>query len=273
LAATFATSCVGAPGKGPAAPVRAAAARCPAGTALVWQGEFDGAAWLSSWDPHARFDFGEANTQVLADARFGSILRVHYPAKSSSSSYAAEGHPLGGAQFRARLPGDATKDVVALSYWVRFDPAFSWVRGGKLPGLCGGTCPSGGARVTGHDGWSVRTMWRPSGAGEVYAYILPAQEYGTELGLGAWSFIPGQWHRLTVELMLNHGDLADGSVRVWVDEDPTGKATFEEGGLTFRRDSTGATVLFFSTFFGGHDASWATPVDTFADFAGFTACR
>jgi hypothetical protein len=186
---------------------------------------------------------------------------------------------------------------------MRFDPAFPWVRGGKLPGICGGTCPSGGARVTGRDGWSVRTMWRPRGAGEVYAYILPPQEYGTELGLGAWSFLPGQWHRLTLELILNHAEMADGpvggrsagdglgggrsagdglvsgrsaadgSVRVWVDEPPAGAPTFEAGGLTFRGDATGATTLFFSTFFGGHDASWATPIDTFADFAGFAACR
>jgi hypothetical protein len=116
-------------------------------------------------------------------------------------------------------------------------------------------------------------MWRPRGAGEVYAYILPRQEYGTELGLGAWSFRPGQWHRLTLELVLNHAEMADGAVRVWVDVAPAGAPTFEVGGLTFRSDATGATTLFFSTFFGGHDASWATPIDTFADFAGFAACR
>jgi len=27
--------------------------------------------------------------------------------------------------------------------------------------------------------------------------------------------------------------------------------------------------LFFSTFFGGGDASWATPRDQYADLAGF----
>jgi hypothetical protein len=29
----------------------------------------------------------------------------------------------------------------------------------------------------------------------------------------------------------------------------------------------------FDTLFGGHDETWATPVDTFADFAGFVVCR
>jgi hypothetical protein len=33
------------------------------------------------------------------------------------------------------------------------------------------------------------------------------------------------------------------------------------------------TAVFFSTFFGGHEASWATPVDTFIDFADFVVCE
>jgi hypothetical protein len=31
--------------------------------------------------------------------------------------------------------------------------------------------------------------------------------------------------------------------------------------------------LFFSTFFGGSDTTWATPVDQAADFANFTVSR
>jgi len=41
-------------------------------------------------------------------------------------------------------------------------------------------------------------------------------------------------------------------------------------GLTFRTVPTlRIEGLFFSTFFGGGDASWATPRDQYADFAGF----
>ena len=32
-------------------------------------------------------------------------------------------------------------------------------------------------------------------------------------------------------------------------------------------------LVVFSTFFGGHAGTWATPADTFADFADFVACR
>jgi hypothetical protein len=247
---------------------------CPAGRRAVWRGRFDDAKWLATWDPAARFDYGEANAEVVSDAQVGrTVLRVHYPAGSSSSSYAREGHPLGGLEFKASLPGTGTAPSIFLSYWVKFDPSFQWVRGGKLPGLCGGRCPSGGAMVTGEGGWSLRTMWRPGGAGEAYAYILPAREYGRDLGLGSWTFTTGAWHRIAEELTLNSGEKDDGIVRVWYDAAPTSAPTFEATGLAFRRDATGATTLFFSTFFGGHDASRATPVDTFVDFAEFVVCR
>ena len=55
-------------------------------------------------------------------------------------------------------------------------------------------------------------------------------------------------------------------VRVWLDDQPV----LRQEHLTFR---TVAALqiegVFFSTFFGGNDASWASPVDTHADFADF----
>ena len=49
-----------------------------------------------------------------------------------------------------------------------------------------------------------------------------------------------------------------------------GALVFEQTGLTFQSTS-GLRIegLFFSTFFGGDDASWATPRDQYAGFAGF----
>jgi len=246
---------------------------CPSSRAVVWRGGFDAPGWLSVWDADSKFVFGEGNVEVVADSRFGKVLRVHYPAGSSSSTFAREGHPLGGAEFKARLPGGSESQSIFVSYWLRFAPGFPWVRGGKLPGVCGGACPTGGALVTGYDGWSVRIMWRRGGAGEQYAYILPPQAYGTQLGLGSWTFTPGAWHRIAEELILNVDGRPNGGSRVWYDTDPSAAPTFEATGLTFRRDATPASTLLFSTFFGGHDASWATPIDTYVDFAAFVVCR
>jgi hypothetical protein len=245
---------------------------CPAGRKLVWHGELSTADWLHAWDPDAKIAHGSANASVIADPRFGRALRVRYPAGSSSSSYARKGHPEGGLELMAKLPGQGL-DRALFSYWLKFDDRFDWVRGGKLPGVCGGTCPSGGADVTGVGGWSMRYMWRPGGDGEQYAYVVPPRAYGTELGLGAWTFTKGGWHRITEEIVLNTNGSANGISRVWYDADPAGPPTFEEKNMTFRLDSTPVTTLFFSTFFGGHDASWATPVDTFVDFADLVVCE
>ena len=168
---------------------------CPSNRKVIWRGDLASAhslrEWLQGWDPNAKVESGEQNAEIVDDPRFGRALRVHYPAGSSSASYAREGHPTGGIEFHGQLPGSAHEGLF-LSYWLRFDPQFPWVRGGKLPGLCGGTCPSGGADVTGIGGWSMRYMWRTGGAGEQYAYVLPARAYGTELDLSSWSFRTGR---------------------------------------------------------------------------------
>jgi hypothetical protein len=248
---------------------------CPTGLDPVWRGRFDDAGWLSGWDPAGHIAYGAENAHVADDPRFGGVLRVAYPAGSASHSFARQGHPEGGLEFKARLPdaGHAGRSTASVSYWVRFSPNFQWIRGGKLPGLCGGSCPSGGADVTGRGGWSMRMMWRAGGAGEQYAYILPAREYGTELGLGAWRFTTGSWHRIVQEVVLNAPGRSGGVTRVWYDTDPADPPTFEARDITFRLDGTPADTLFFSTFFGGHDDRWATPVDVFAEFADFIVCR
>ena len=58
----------------------------------------------------------------------------------------------------------------------------------------------------------------------------------------------------------------DGTVEVWIDETPV----LGVAGLHFR-DTPELKVdgLLFSTFFGGGDESWVTPVDTDVEFAAF----
>lgn len=51
--------------------------------------------------------------------------------------------------------------LVVYNCRMRFGPNFDWVRGGKLPGLCGARCHTGCKEVSGLDGFSSRQMWRP----------------------------------------------------------------------------------------------------------------
>jgi len=216
---------------------------------------------LEFWD-HGSFGVDRAQLIENADAPGGVLLRAFYPAGSASRR--AEGED-GGMQVYMRLPDDPV-DELYLQYHVRFQPDFDFVKGGKLPGLYGGTVTGGQRIPDGTDGLSTRYMWRPGGDGEVYAYLPTSQMHGTSLGRGCWVFTPGRWTAIQQRVRLNSPDKADGEVTVWQD----GRTVLNQTGLTFR--TTGELKidgLFFSTFFGGGDTSWASPVDQYADFAAF----
>jgi hypothetical protein len=56
-------------------------------------------------------------------------------------------------------------------------------------------------------------------------------------------------------------------VTVWLD----GDQVFDRSGVVFRTlPGLHIDGLFFSTFFGGGDPSWASPHDQYADFADFS---
>lgn len=196
------------------------------------------------------------------DAPGGALLRAFYPAGSASRG--TDG-PGGGLQAYLDLPNPV--DVLELAYQVRFPADFDFVKGGKLPGLYGGTVTSGQKIPDGTDGFSTRFMWRADGEGEVYAYLPTSQEHGTSLGRGCWSFPPGEWTTIQQRVQLNDPDESDGRISVWQDD----RLVLDRGGLQFRTtDELRIDGLFFSTFFGGDDESWASPDDQHADFAEFT---
>jgi hypothetical protein len=63
---------------------------------------------------------------------------------------------------------------------------------------------------------------------------------------------------------LNAPQASDGVIEVWLD----GRKVYTAGGLRFRTtDRLKIDGVFFSTFFGGGDRTWATPRDQYADFA------
>ena len=201
---------------------------------------------------------------VVEDAERGRVLRVHYPA----GRVGPEG---GGAEFRVRLPGD---DDLRCAYWVRFGEGFDFVRGGKLPGLAGGTAPTGGARATGTNGFSARMMWRAGGAVVQYLYS-PEQTgvWGDDLpydvpgaGGARRRFRAGRWHHVKHRVRLNTPGERDGVVQGWFD----GELALDRRGLRFR-DADTFTIdwLFFSTFFGGNEPDWAPTRDEHVDFDGF----
>ena len=202
---------------------------------------------------------GSGRVAVVNDAERGQVLRVRYPV-------GIVGPRGGGAEFRVRLPGGS--DDLHCAYWVRFGEGFDFVRGGKLPGLAGGAAPTGGARATGINGFSARLMWRAGGAVVQYLYH-PEQAgvWGDDLPYaGQCHFRAGRWHYVEHRVRLNAPGQRDGLVQGWFD----GELALDRRELRFR-DAATFTIdqLFFSTFFGGNEASWAPTKDEHVDFDGF----
>ncbi|CAL1707560.1 unnamed protein product [Somion occarium] len=174
----------------------------------------------------------------------GPVLQVTYPAGTFSSS-------TGGAQLYSlwNTSDGSQFHSVLLTYEVAFDTNFQFVKGGKLPGLRGGPEPdgcSGGSAANGSNCFSTRLMWRKEGEGEVYTYIPTPNDicdnsdfhcnsdgFGTSIKRGAFSFVPGQWNRITMLVRLNEPtDIANGQVSMWYNN----VDAIDEESLVYRRD-------------------------------------
>ena len=187
-----------------------------------------------------------------------TFLRVSYPS-------GAVGTSAGGCQFK--VPLDASYDELHVSYRVRFGEGFDFVKGGKLPGLCGGECNTGGEVPTGSDGWSARLMWRSDGDVTQYVYH-PAQsgEWGDDFYWdqgGQRSFQPGSWHTVQTRIVMNTPGEEDGVVQSWFD----GELALDRAQIRYRDvDTFSIDTLYFSTFFGGSGSTWAPTADETVDF-------
>ena len=196
-------------------------------------------------------------------AGHGRALEVLYPR-------GGVGPRQTGGQWLAALP---PRDTYELEYRVRFGAGFDWRRGGKLPGLAGGTVPVGGHFDP--DGFSSRYMWREHGGLVVYLYWAgqpsaaraKGRQYGVDLDCGV-RLERERDYRLRQRVTLNTPGRADGVLEVWVDGRPVLKRT----DLLFR-DRPGKKWqidrFFFSTFHGGNDPTWAPERDSVAEFDDF----
>jgi hypothetical protein len=184
-----------------------------------------------------------------------------------------------------------TAKEATLGYSVMFDEDFEFQKGGKLPGLYGGdsdevafSC-SGGRRDT--RCWSARFMWRTAGAGEFYTYLpssgqfaTPNQAlcnvkpfstcnptYGASVGRGAFTFQKGVWNQISQRVLLNDAGQANGELELFFN----GQSVINVGGLMLRSDDVGKIRgIVMQTFFGGNEASFASPKDQNAYFSDFS---
>ncbi len=237
---------------------------------ILFFGGFESNPWTSVWG----MDWGPepaSNAELILSPKAfdGRSLRVKY----LKDTYG----PEGGLQYLTEFSklSIEPQEALYLRYYVRFEPGFDFVRGGKLPGLAGANANTGGHKSNGTDGWSARMMWRPDGKIVQYVYH-PDQpnDYGEDF---AWNyggcpryFKPGQWYCVETYVQMNRPGKKDGIVRSWLN----GDKALEVTNLRFR-DIPGIKIdkMYFSTFFGGADPSWAPSKEVRADFDNFVIAK
>lgn len=167
----------------------------------------------------------------------------------------------GGVQWRMNF--GRSFDELYLQYKIMFERGFNFVKGGKLPGLSGGSNPGGGADSS--KGFSARIMWRENGQIEQYVYH-PGREgnWGRDLffhnlsskNLELMKFKPGVWHTVKTKIKIKNefSWKNEGYIVSWLD----GKlAIFQAVKLKEWEEKYGIDNLNFCTFFGGNTPEWA----------------
>lgn len=218
-------------------------------------------------------DEGRVSITDNEDAYGNKSLVVMYPEGESNQ---------GKSQWQLDLGG--SYEELFLSYRLRFDDGFDFVRGGKLPGLCGGACNTGGNQPNGTDGWSARMMWRTNGSSgsqtsgdtaNIVQYTYhPDQptQFGDDMrwddgSPAEWKeFESDRWYHLQHRIVMNTPGMQDGIIQAWLD----GELVLDRQDIRFRDTSAFAIdTMYFSTFFGGSSTIWEATKDEFAYYDDF----
>ncbi len=202
------------------------------------------------------------------------VLRVEFPK-------GGVGPKEGGGSDKLKL--EKSYDELYLQYNVFFPKGFNFVRGGKLPGLSGGTSPGGGSKDI--NGFSARVMWRVNNFHDKHkiknpykAYLCqyiyyPTKDKNRNWGLDLnWTnqktkskiyIVPGKWHKIKIRIKLN---LGNDIIESWFDGKKvlSKKITLRNKGQIF-----GIENLFFSSFFGGNTESWGPKKTEYIYFDDF----
>nr|KAG5688846.1 hypothetical protein BaRGS_004523 [Batillaria attramentaria] len=140
-------------------------------------------------------------------------------------------HSHRGAQFYGRPTHP--RNSMTLSYDLFFSPGFDFVKG--VSGFCN----------------------------EQDIHCNAA--YGNSIGRGSWRFKAGVWQNVAQRVELNTPGQTNGKLKVWYN----GHLVLERNDINFRNKDLQLEGIFFSTFFGGSDPSWAPTADCYTYYKNF----
>jgi hypothetical protein len=241
---------------------------------------------IQEWSPSTvltwhicQYLYGSEFTSSVTDLNWGPTLEVKYPKGSANPT----GSILGGIHFYAQ-PSVFPTNEICFSYQIKFDANFTWVKGGKLPGLwMGDTGANGGNHLS--EGSSFRVMWRANGSAEAYLYAPPqlpsysqlpgfqtnnAGSYGDSVWRSEFEFDVDTWTPVRMYAKLNTFDPInsnannDGIVQLQI-----GNQTRIYSEMKWIEFPNLISGLMMQSFFGGDSHTWSTPHDTWISMTDF----
>ncbi|KAI9549576.1 hypothetical protein GHT06_003762 [Daphnia sinensis] len=240
--------------------------QCPAGSGLIFYRKFD----LVTDGPYTpqklRMDIPNI---TMATGRQSNLfaqngaLRTKLPRGCVGTNQCS---------YQWKVGIDHTLEAV-FSYSIKFETGFDFVKGGKLAGLCGKTCPTGGRDAS--NGFSARNMWRANGRLVSYLYYhTKSDSFGNDIEwknstTGEPITLPvGEWINLYFWVRLNSIGKNDGLLLGYYNGELAVNQT-----INWRRsDDVYIDSFYFSNFYGGKGKSWAPESDMYIDFNDMQVC-
>lgn len=215
-------------------------------------GKYEDNDWRTDWRcPEWKMGLNLLEVIDGEKAHSGKSLRIEYPKGVSSCTSETTC-----VNWKPSLGGDF--EQLYYGYRVRFPGDFEFVKGGKLPGVGGGTTNSNGDIPTGYDGWSVRMMWDHDAKLVQYVYH-PDQpgKYGDIMDTKVPVMLD-EWMTIQTKVVMNTLGKKDGVIKTWIN----GTVVIDRKDMQFRKtDELTIDRLLFAFFFGGAGPEWAPSSD------------
>lgn len=227
------------------------------------RGEYLEPDFKKDWDMNPTSSSGQSSRlNITSDPEDfeQNALRVTYLANQVGGSSAMV--------FTAPL-GDKYEHL-SFEYQFRVPSDFTWVKGGKLPGLTSSPdSPTGCIEDGTFDGFSARYMWREEGL--LYAYVYnpdKVEDCGDYYPMNPPVYLTkNKWYSLKQEVYIGDPGEHNGYIRVWVD----GQQSAEISNIMLRQSpDIYIDLAHIDTFFGGSSSDWAPTTDQYSYFANFT---
>ena len=101
---------------------------------------------------------------------------------------------------------------------------------------------------------------------QIPPYSICNADFGDSIGRGSFRFTTGKWNKLTQIITLNESGKRNGKLQFLFNGQQViyfDKMVWGDGSVPF-------VGLDFTTFFGGSDLSWATPITQYTYFKSFS---